>query len=104
MPIAVATEGIPHPDFHTASWLALAYLVFVMSIGASLLWFWLLERGEASRLSAYYYLTPMLGLVLSWLLLREPLRLSDFVGGAVVGLGIALVQRAPSSEIRFTKR
>ena len=95
LPIAFALEGAPRPELHAGSWLALAYLVVVMSIGASLLWFWLLERGEASRLSAYYYITPVLGLVLSRLLLKEPLRLWDIAGAAVVALGIALVQRAP---------
>jgi hypothetical protein len=38
------------------------YVVLVMSLGASLLWFWLLTHGEASRVSAYYFLTPVFGL------------------------------------------
>jgi drug/metabolite transporter (DMT)-like permease len=93
IPIAALAEGTPNAHFHPSSVVALAYLVVVMSIGASLLWFWLLERGEASRLSAYYYVTPVLGLVLSWLLAREPLHPTDLAGASVVALGIALVQR-----------
>jgi drug/metabolite transporter (DMT)-like permease len=94
VPLAFALEGNPRFDLHGPSLAALAYLVLVMSIGASLLWFWLLERGEATRLSAYYYLTPILGLALSWLVLREPLHVSDAAGAVAVAVGIALVQRA----------
>jgi drug/metabolite transporter (DMT)-like permease len=70
------------------------YLVLVLSVGASLIWFWLLRHGEASRVSAYYYLTPIFGLALSALLLHEPVGWHDLFGLAAIAGGIALVQRA----------
>ena len=76
------------------------YLVLVISIGASLLWFWLLGRGEASAVSAYYFLTPICGLALAALLLGEPFGLRDGIGLAAVAAGIALINRAPSSARR----
>ena len=100
VPIAALSEGAPHAHFHASSLAALVYLVLVMSIGASLLWFWLLEHGEASRLSAYYYVTPVLGLVLSWILIREPLHATDLAGAAVVALGIALVAQPRTANGR----
>ncbi|CAA9588540.1 MAG: Permease of the drug/metabolite transporter (DMT) superfamily [uncultured Thermomicrobiales bacterium] len=69
------------------------YLVFVISIGASLLWFWLLERGEASVASAYYFLTPLFGLALAALLLGEPFGPRDGIGLVAVAAGIALINR-----------
>jgi drug/metabolite transporter (DMT)-like permease len=72
------------------------YLVFAISIGASLLWFWLLERGEASVASAYYFLTPIFGLGLAALLLGEPLGPRDALGLAAVVAGIALINRVPA--------
>ncbi|MCA1724666.1 MAG: DMT family transporter [Thermomicrobia bacterium] len=69
------------------------YLVFVISIGASLLWFWLLARGEASVASAYYFLTPIFGLGLAALLLGEPFGPRDLIGLAAVAVGIALIGR-----------
>jgi len=72
------------------------YLVVVISIGASLLWFWLLERGEASVASAYYFLTPIFGLGLAALLLGEPVGPRDLLGLAAVAAGIALINRTPS--------
>ncbi len=94
VPVAALTTGLPHvrPTPELAA--AFAYLVVVLSVGASLLWFWLLTHGEASRVSAFYYLTPAFGLALSALLLHEQIRPYDLVGlGAIAG-GIALVQRA----------
>jgi drug/metabolite transporter (DMT)-like permease len=94
LPLAIAFEGKPHAVW---SWQLIAsfwYVVLVMSLGASLLWFWLLTHGEASRVSAYYFLTPVFGLALAALLLHEPVGLRDIGGLVAIALGIALVQRS----------
>jgi probable blue pigment (indigoidine) exporter len=70
------------------------YLVFVISIAASLLWFWLLDRGEASVVSAYYFLTPIFGLGLAALLLGEPVGPRDGLGLLAVAGGILLINRS----------
>ena len=92
LPVAVLLEGsprlVPTAEF-TGS---LAYLVLVMSLGASFLWFWLLRHGEASRVSAFYFLTPIFGLGLGALLLGESVRPLDGLGLAAVAAGIVLVQ------------
>ena len=69
------------------------YLICVISVGASLLWFWLLRHGEASRVSAYYFLTPVFGLALSALFLGERVSARDIGGLVAIALGIVLVQR-----------
>ncbi len=79
---------------------AFVYLVFVISIGASLLWFWLLARGEASVASAYYFLTPIFGLGLAALLLDERVGVRDLVGLVAVAAGIALIGRAQPPRYR----
>ncbi len=71
------------------------YLVLVISIGASLLWFWLLQRGEASVVSSYYFLTPITGLALAALLLSEPFGLRDILGLVAVASGIGLINYQP---------
>ncbi len=91
---AIVSEGAPHAQW---SWQLVAsfwYVVVVMSFGASVLWFWLLTRGEASRVSAYYFLTPVFGLALAALLLHEPVGARDLFGLGAIAAGIALVQRA----------
>jgi len=74
--------------------LAFAYLLLGVSIGGGVLWFWLLRHGDATRASAYFFLNPVMGLLLGAVFLGEPFRVQDLVGSAVVTLGIYLVQRA----------
>ncbi len=94
LPLAMLFEGRPHAVW---SWQLIAsfwYVVLVMSLGASLLWFWLLTHGEASRVTAYYFLTPVFGLALAALLLHEPVGIRDLGGLIAIALGISLVQRS----------
>jgi drug/metabolite transporter (DMT)-like permease len=95
IPFAALTEGAPHAHWSWQLVVSFVYVVLVMSIGASLLWFWLLTHGEASRVSAFYFLTPVFGLAISAVLLHEPVYVRDLGGLAAVALGITLVQRSP---------
>ena len=92
LPVAILLEGAPHFPPTAEFVLNLAYLILVMSLGATFLWFWLLRHGEASRVSAFYFLTPIFGLGLGALLLGEPVRPLDGLGLAAVAAGIILVQ------------
>jgi len=94
VPVAALVSGRPHVHVTSELVAAFAYLVFVLSIGATLIWFWLLTHGEASRVSAYYYLTPAFGLALAALLLHEPVHARDLLGLGAIAAGIVLVQRA----------
>lgn len=94
LPCALFFEGAPHVVWSARIVASFFYLVFVMSVTASLLWFWLLNRGEASRVSAFYFLTPIFGLFIAYVLLREPVGVRDIGGLAAIALGIFLVQRA----------
>jgi drug/metabolite transporter (DMT)-like permease len=94
LPFAVLTEGTPHAAWSWPLIVSFLYVVVVMSIGASLLWFWLLTHGEASRVSAYYFLTPVFGLAFAAILLHEPVYWRDALGLLAVAAGITLVQRS----------
>ena len=93
VPVAACFEGSPVATPTPELIASFVYLVVVLSIVASLLWFWLLTRGEASRVSAFYFLTPVFGLALGALLLHEPVSFRDLIGLAAIASGIALVQR-----------
>jgi drug/metabolite transporter (DMT)-like permease len=93
LPFAVVSEGLPHVAWGVPLVASFVYLVAVMSVGASLLWFWLLEHGQASRVTAYYFLTPVFGLAIASFF-GEPLSGRDAGGLAAIAAGIAIVQRA----------
>jgi drug/metabolite transporter (DMT)-like permease len=79
----------------TASFLlAMAYLLFAVSLGAMSIWFYLLRHGEATTASSYFFLNPIFGLLLGALLLAEPVHGLDIAGTLGVALGIYLVQRS----------
>lgn len=83
----------PHIDWTPRLSASFVYLFFSMSLVATVLWYWLLRQGEASRVSAYFFLTPIFGLALGALILGEPTTLRDLAGLAATAAGIALVQR-----------
>ena len=93
VPVAAWAEGPPQARLTPELVAAFAYLVGVLSVGASLIWFWLLSRGAASRVSAFYFLTPVFGLFFGAILLGEPVEPSDGLGLLAIALGIVLVQR-----------
>jgi drug/metabolite transporter (DMT)-like permease len=93
LPFAIVFEGSPHVTWSSELVISFAYLVLVMSVGASLLWFWLLEQGEASRVTAFYFLAPVFGLLIASAF-GEPLTLRDLGGLIAIAIGISIVQRA----------
>jgi drug/metabolite transporter (DMT)-like permease len=96
LPAAMLVNGVPTLPHEVAPWLSFAYLTLVMSVGASLLWFWLLAHGDATRLSAFYFLVPVFGLVIGHLLLGEVVTARDALGAIVIAVGISLAQRTVS--------
>jgi drug/metabolite transporter (DMT)-like permease len=93
IPVALLLEPSPAVQIGPELIASFVYLVAVLSVGASLLWFWLLSHGAASRVSAFYFLTPIFGLAFGALLLGESIGPGDMVGLVAVALGILLVQR-----------
>jgi drug/metabolite transporter (DMT)-like permease len=93
-PVALLLEGRPVAELSADLLVSFAYLVGVLSVGASVLWFWLLSRGAASRVSAFYFLTPVFGLFFGAALLGETVVPTDALGLLAIALGIVLVQRA----------
>ncbi len=77
----------------TRFWLVMLWCVLVVSIGALLLWFWLLRNGSASSASALHFLIPPTGLAMSWLVLGETVSPADLLGVVPVALGIWLATR-----------
>jgi drug/metabolite transporter (DMT)-like permease len=61
------------------------------------LYYWLIERASASRVSLVTYLLPVTGVVWGGLLLKEPLGPRTFVGLALIFAGVFLVNRQPAA-------
>ncbi len=70
---------------------SLAYQAVAVAFISYLIWFWLLTRYMASRLSVFSFLTPLFGVTFGVLLLGESFSLRFLMAAMLVLAGIALV-------------
>lgn len=87
LPVAVVLEGtfyIPSaPTF-----IAVLYLVFAVSIGGMALWLILIRSSGAGTASSYHLLNPFFGVLLAYLFLDKQLNAADFIGAALIAVGL----------------
>ncbi len=88
--VAMAS-GQTHFNPIPAVWASLLFQIVVVSFISFLLWFGLLRRYLASRLGAFSFLTPLLGVVFGAVLLNEVIELRFVLGAVPVLVGVVLV-------------
>lgn len=87
LPVAVVLEG----TFYVPSaptFIAVLYLVFVVSIGGMALWLILIRSSGAGTASSYHLLNPFFGVLLAYLFLEKQLNAADFIGAALIAVGL----------------
>lgn len=70
---------------------ALAWLVLLLSVGAVSLLYWLIQRGEAARVSTLFFLVPPVTALVAWPVFGETLGPLALAGMVVTVVGVALV-------------
>ncbi|UYV38153.1 DMT family transporter [Rhodobacteraceae bacterium D3-12] len=81
-------------EWHPKLVISLAYLVVGNSLISVTLFVGLVQRGNATRISALLYLVPPLALLIAWVLLGETLAPLAFVGFVISVVGVFMVNRA----------
>jgi len=81
-----------------AGWAGLAYMVTCSAVGGYLLFYWLLQHMDASRVVVVNYLQPIVVVLLSIPLLAERPTGRLIVSGALVLLGVYLTEHASARE------
>jgi drug/metabolite transporter (DMT)-like permease len=71
--------------------IAVAWLVFVLSIGAIWLLYFLIKHQAAARVVSLFYLTPPFTALMAWLLFDEQVPPLALLGMAICVAGVALV-------------
>jgi drug/metabolite transporter (DMT)-like permease len=94
LPIFLATGGWKELDqLSRVGWAA----VFFLGVGSSglgyLLWYGALRHIEAGRVAAFIYIEPLVTLATAMAFLGESVTATTIAGGALVLLGVLLVQR-----------
>ncbi len=76
-----------------SAYLALTYVVFLVTFLAYIIYYWALARIDASKAAALLYLQPLTGTVLSVFFGFELLSYSLFIGGILIIAGVFLTER-----------
>jgi drug/metabolite transporter (DMT)-like permease len=94
LPVAILTERM---DIQwTGEFVfALGWLVFVLSLGAISLLFYLIEHGEATRVASLFYLVPLTTAAMAYFIFGEKLSVLALIGMVIGIIGVALVIRKP---------
>lgn len=100
LPVALVFGQMPSAP-SGASIAALLHLAIVVTIGGMALWLVLIRTSGAGAASSYHLLNPFFGVLLAHLILSEPLRSSDFVGVALIAVGLIVTTR---THQRMAKR
>ncbi len=95
--LALTVEREPITITPTAVF-ALVWAVVLLSFGSTLTLLWLLQRGEASRVSALVFLTPPLSAIEAFVLFDDPIGIAAVAALAVTAVGVWLVLRTPSTS------
>ncbi|SCC55155.1 DMT family transporter [Bacillus wiedmannii] len=77
----------------TNSLFILLWLSIMSSIVQFAVWYYLLQKGDPGKTSAFLFLAPFFGVLSGWLLLGEKLYPSIIIGGLFIIIGIYLVNR-----------
>ncbi|MGB3683391.1 MAG: EamA family transporter [Rubrobacteraceae bacterium] len=93
-----ATEPWSEVVFAPALFASLGYASLVGIALAWLIWFSLVRSGDASRVAAYVFFVPLVGIVIGSVFLGESLTTSLLIGAALIVSGIYLVNRAPAGK------
>ena len=94
LPVCLAVSwliGEPHPfPARFAAWFPVLYLTLAGSIGAFVLWAWLINHWPVTRVSFIAVVNPVVALLLGWLVLDERLTAASLGGSLLILLGLVL--------------
>jgi drug/metabolite transporter (DMT)-like permease len=91
VPAAFLREGIPTLAYGPATWAALAYLAFIASALAYILYYRILSIAGAGNLSLVTLLIPPFAIALGALVYRETLAVEAYLGFALIAAGLLII-------------
>lgn len=91
--LLVASATLEHPSIvlNSTSIAIELWLAIMASVVQFAVWFYLLQRGDPGKTSAFLFLAPFFGVISGWALLGEPITWKVLLGGIFIILGIFLV-------------
>ncbi len=81
-------------NFDYTSVFAVLYLAVIGSAFAFAALYWLFTRMEVTRISLFTFITPIVAVLLGWVILGEKIDLNVVMGGSLILVGVVLVNQA----------
>lgn len=78
--------------------IAFFYTTLIPGLLATWTWFVLVSKVGAVKGATYHFLNPFFGVLIAYIILKESIGLSDYIGVIVVSVGIMIVQLSRSSK------
>ena len=72
--------------------IAFFYTTLIPGLLATWVWFVLVSKVGAVKGATYHFLNPFFGVLIAYIILKESIGLSDYIGVMVVSVGIIIVQ------------
>ncbi|MEO1140919.1 MAG: DMT family transporter [Pseudomonadota bacterium] len=85
--------GVGELSWTLQSILTLAWLIFVLSIGAVALLMYLIRRDSSASVASLFFLVPVVAALMTWFLFGETMNAVQLLGGAIVVLSVAVTSR-----------
>ncbi|EKN66095.1 DMT family transporter [Schinkia azotoformans] len=90
----------PSVQITTLSITILVWLALMASIVQFAVWFYLLQKGDPGKTSAFLFLAPFFGVLTGWLLLDEVINWYVILGGICIFTGIFMVNWTASPRVQ----
>ena len=86
-------------NISTTGWISLLFLGIICSGFAYVFWYDALKALSASQVGSFLYIEPLVAVVVAASLIDEPLFVAAFIGGALIFVGVWLVNRRTHIEV-----
>lgn len=99
------TMETPRLALNPISITIILWLAIMASIVQFAIWFYLINQGDPGKTSAFLFLAPFFGVLSGWVLLDEVVQWYVYAGGALIFIGIFLVNWtfAPKTSLTAEK-
>ncbi len=98
LPITMMTDGIPVLNLPAITWVAITYYALVATAGAYLLYYRVLAMAGAGNLMLVTLVIPPIAILLGSVLRDEALPVQAYLGFAVLGLGLLILNRSAARD------
>jgi drug/metabolite transporter (DMT)-like permease len=96
-------RGLEIPDISWQSSIALIYLILIVTVIGFTDFYWLLRVTTPSLANTFAYVSPVIAVILGWLLLHESITSTTIIAMVVILIGVALMVTTPRKGKRDIK-